>query len=298
MIILAFFLGCGEKTSKPFQNKVKIDRKTPSRVVAIVSGQSITRQDMWDHLVESSGDEIFQDLLLSRAIQHAFDQHHLPELTHEEINFERNVLLRTLQNNSASDLNLILAKRGYGKIRLQALCKRNAGLRKLVQQNINITDASVQRMFALLHGPKFPVQILVTSTLDQASQARRNIQDGESFATVAQRISIDPSSPMGGVVAPISPADPLWPTSVRELIQTLEVGDCSPPILIEDRWLLITVTDPPTVQTVHLADVREEMEQLSRLAMEQLEMDQLSKRLRANINPNIIDPTLKRASQR
>ncbi len=267
-------------------------------MVAIVSGQPISRQDMWVHLVESSGSEIFQELLLGLAIQHTISQEKLTEITQEEIDFERNVLLRTLQNNTASNLELLLAERGYGETRLHALCQRNAGLRKLIQQKINVTEASILRMFALIHGPKFPVQIIVTSTLDQASLALKKIRSGERFTTVAATMSIDPSAVRGGIVDPISPGDPLWPTSVRELIQKLDVGECSPPILIEDRWLLITVTDLPTLQVVTLPDVREEMQQLSRLAMEQLEMDQLSKRLRSTTKSNIIDPNIKRALQR
>ena len=90
---------------------------------------------MWVHLVESSGSEIFQELLLGLAIQHTISQEKLTEITQEEIDFERNVLLRTLQNNTASNLELLLAERGYGETRLHALCQRNAGLRKLVQQN-------------------------------------------------------------------------------------------------------------------------------------------------------------------
>jgi parvulin-like peptidyl-prolyl isomerase len=250
---------------------------------------------MWAALIEASGSEIFREILLSRAIQHALTQEQLPEITQEEIDYEKNVLVRTLQNNNASDLDLVLAQRGYGEKRLHTLCQRNAGLRKLVQPKIKVTDASVLRMFALIHGPKFPVQIIVTSTLEQASQARQKIRDGERFSTVAATLSIDPSAMRGGVVAPISPADPLWPTSIRELIQTLDIGTCSPPVLIEDRWVIITVIDHPITQTVDLSDVRDEMKKLSRLAMEQLEMDQLSKRLRTTMKSNIIDLELKRA---
>jgi parvulin-like peptidyl-prolyl isomerase len=296
-IVLTIFLGCGEKTTKQLQNEVRLDSKTPPRVIAIISGKPITQQDMWAYLVEASGSKIFQEILLSCAIQHALKQKQLPEITQEEIDYERNVLVRTLQNNNASDLELVLSKRGYGENRLHAICQRNAGLRKLVQPKINVTEASVYRMYSLIHGPKFPVQLIVTSTLEQASQARKKIQDGELFTTVAATMSIDPSAVRGGLVVPISPADPLWPNSIRELIQTLDIGVCSPPVLIEDRWVIITVTGQPSTQTVPLRDVRQEMQQLSRLAMEQLEMDRLSKRLRTTAKSNIIDPYMKRALQ-
>jgi len=296
-ILLTIILGCGEKTTKPVQNEVKLQKKTTSRVVGIISGKSITREDMWVQLVEACGAEIFQDIMLTNAIQQELDKKHVPKITNEEIEYERSILLRTLQSNERVDLELILADRGYGEQRLDALCRRNAGLRKLVQPKIEVTEASVNRMFALMHGPKYPIQILVTSTLAQAAEARDKIQSGERFTTVAASMSIDPSAIQGGVVAPISPADPLWPTSVREQIQTLDVGDCSPPMLIEDRWLLVTLTNPPTLQTVALLDVIEEMQQLSRLAMEQLEMDRLSKRFRSTTKSNIIDPVLKQALQ-
>ena len=85
------------------------------------------------------------------------------------------------------------------------------------------------------------------------------------------------------------------PTSIRELIQTLEIGVCSPPVLIENRWVMIKVLDHPITQTVDLSEVRKEMHKLSRLAMEQLEMDQLSNRLRDTKRSTIIDLDMKRA---
>ena len=295
--LLVIFLGCGEKATKPIHNEAGLGKRIQSRVVGIIAGQSITRQDMWVQLVEASGAEIYRDLLLSNAIEQKLEQEQMPKITDVEIDYEKNVLLRTLQRNQASDLELILTERGYGKQRLDALCRRNAGLRKLVQTKIKVTDASANRMFALIHGPKYPVQILVTSTLNKASIARGKLLSGERFSAVAATMSIDPSAIRGGNVAPISPADPLWPSSVREQIQTLQIGECSPPILIEDRWLLIAVTGQPTKQTVALADVQEEMQQLSRLAMEQLEMDRLSERLQSTAKSNIIDPDVKQALQ-
>ena len=150
-------------------------------------------------------------------------------------------------------------------------------------------------MYALIYGPQYPSQIIVTSTLEEASEAVQRIHNGELFSTLAATVSIDQSAIRGGTVAPISPADPLWPTSVRDLIQSLPIGKCSSPILINDRWLLIVVTEKPSQQTVKLSEVRDELQMLSKLAMEQLEIDKLSSLLRSKIRPTIIDLNVKKA---
>jgi parvulin-like peptidyl-prolyl isomerase len=296
--VLMIIVGCGEKATEPFQKRETIRKTAISPVVGIISGQAITRADMWAQLVEASGAEIFRDIALDQAIEKELQHAQLPVVTEQDLEFERNILLRTLENNDATNLELILSAKGYGEHRLTTLCKRTAGLRKLVQPKIKVTEASIKRMYALIYGPQYPSQIIVTSTLEEASEAIQRIHDGELFSTLAATVSIDQSAIRGGTVAPISPADPLWPTSVRDLIQSLPIGKCSSPILINDRWLLIVVTEKPSQQTVKLSEVRDELQMLSKLAMEQLEIDKLSSLLRSKIRSTIIDLNVKKAMKK
>lgn len=272
-------------------------RPSKSPVVAIVSGHAIHRQEMWPQLIEASGSEILLEISLGHAIEDALANAGLPRVTEEEVESEKTLLLRTLLEDDLGNLESILADRGFGENRLRELCQRTAGLRKLVQPNIVVTDDSINRMYSLIHGPKYPAKIIVTSTLEEASDAIQRITDGESFSAVAATISIDQSASRGGYINPISLADPLWPTGVREIIGSMRIGECSSPILIKDRWMIITKTGNPTSTTAKLPEVRQEMRTLSTLAMEQLEMERLSESLLSRISSTILDPHIQRAIQ-
>ncbi|MDP7008622.1 MAG: hypothetical protein QGI78_03525 [Phycisphaerales bacterium] len=271
---------------------------TPSRAVCIVSGQPVRLEEMWPFLVEAKGKEIFHEIALGYMIEDSLQRNGFPPVIPDEIAYEKQVLLNTTGDQSQRELEKMLDIRGYGKERFDSLCVRNAGLRKLIQQNVTITEDSIHRMFALIHGPRYPTRIIVTSTLEEATTATNKINEGIPFSTIAATHSIDQSSANGGVVEPISPVDPAWPSSVRERIQSLPIGQCSEPILIGDRWILVTVTSAPSKPTAILSDVEGKMELLSRLAIEQLEMEKLSNSLQENIRATIIDTTLKRTLNR
>ena len=289
------FGGCGPKAAQPPPMEATSVRPSKSPVVAIVSGHSINQQDMWPQLIEASGSEILQEIFLGHAIEDAVVIAGLPQVTDEDIDREKSLLLRTLLEDDPRNLESILAERGFGENRLRELCRRTAGLRKLVQPKIVVTDNSINRMFALIHGPKYPAKIIVTSTLEEASIAKQRIIDGESFSVVAATISIDQSATQGGFINPISLADPLWPTAVREVIGSMTIGECSAPILIKDRWMIVTITGSPAPASVNLSEVRQEMRTLSKLAMEQLEMERLSESLLSRFSTTILDPHIQRA---
>ena len=297
LVTLIPHLGCRSQVAQPPQMETRIIATSPSPVVAITSGYPVRQEEMWSQLLEASGSEIFQDISLSYAIEDALTRAGMDQISQVDVEYEKKLLNRTLSNNNMRYFENILADRGLGKNRLDALCKRTAGLRKLVQPNVVVTDASIDRMFALIHGPKYPTKIIVTPTLEQASNAITRIKEGESFSEVAATMSIDQSAMRGGIVDPISPADPLWPTAIRELIQNNPIGECSSPILIKDRWIIITVVDQPTATTVKREEVRQEIHQLSKLTLERLEMDKLTLALKAKIGFTLIDPLLKRAVQ-
>jgi len=294
LVLLLISTGCGPKVVQIDRQQAKSQKQT-SPVVGIVSGQPVHQRDMWRQLIEATGGEIFRDISLGIAIQDELARRGMEQVTQKEIEIEQMIMLRTLRSDDQKNIDQMLRNRGLGEERLGMLCKRMAGLRKLIREKVTVTEGSMKRMFALVHGQKYPAKIIVTSTLKEASEALKKIQAGELFSTVAATMSIDRSAIGGGEVPPISSADPLWPSSVRAVIQQLPVGDCSAPILIDDRWLLITVTGQPTTESVTFDQVEPEMQRLSRLAMEQLEIDRLTKTLFTNLRSTIIDKSLKRA---
>ncbi len=290
-------LGCANNEAQPPISSPKTHIQQPSPIVAIVGGKTLRREDLWPSLIESSGKEILQDIALGIAVDKALSKAGFPKVTEVEIKNEQSLIEQTFNNPRKEVFNEILAKKGLGEKRLNDLCRRSAGLRKLVQKNISVSDESIERMFAVIYGPKYPTKIIVTSTRTEASKAIDRINNGESFSEIAATMSIDQSAIRGGLVEAISLADPAWPSAIRELLPTLQVGDCSPPTLVGDRWVVVTMTAPPTTVDTKFKEVESEMRKLSRRAKERLAMEQLAIQLVRKNPSTVLDYDLKKISQ-
>ena len=169
-------------------------------------------------------------------------------------------------------------------------------MRKLVQDQIDIHEEAIQRMFAIVHGPKYPIRIIVVSTRADTTRVFTALQNGETFSDVAIQMSIDSSSINGGRVSPISCSDSIWPAPIRESISKLKIGENSPPIFIGDRWAIIKVTGEPSTYSKRFTDVENEMRNLATRAQERFLMENLARRLIEKSTVKIFDKNLQQIS--
>ncbi|MBC8309283.1 MAG: peptidylprolyl isomerase [Planctomycetes bacterium] len=287
-------LGC-QKQKQYTIAKTTTPKILKSPIVAIIDTTAIRQEDLWPSLIELGGQEILEDYILKIAI--------IAELKNEgvkilpkDIQIEEQNLSIVSSNLSENEFDNILKARGFGNYRKSQLLWRNAALRKLVQNQVDITSQAVQRMFSIVHGPAYPTRLIVISTLDEANDVLSDLKRGISFADLAIEKSIDSSASRGGRVNPISTSDPTWPSPIREAISTLELNTISDPIFIGDRWVILEVTDEPTSSNVVFDEVEPEMRRLAIFAQERFLMENLAKSYIQRTRVDIIDLDLQRTS--
>jgi hypothetical protein len=288
------FIGCSEQT-KISRQPAPIE--TPkSSIVAIVHTQAIRQDELWPALIELGGDEILQEHLLTIELESALTQQGLTVLP-SDLQVEENLLSTLTSDVSKASIDEILHNQGYGTMRKSKLLWRNAALRKLVQDKITLSDEAIQRMFSIVYGPKYPTQLIVVSTLEEANAVVERIHRGDHFSDVAFDVSIDPSASRGGHVNSISTADPIWPAPIREVVSKVEVGSVSNPIFIGDRWVVLTLYDSPTSSSVAFEEVEVEMRYLAKIVQERFFMENLAEALIQESDIRIIDRDLLRTSR-
>ena len=262
--------------------------------MAIIDTTAIRQEDLWPALVELGGQEVLDDYILKIALTGALKNQGLQVLP-IDIQAEDELLATLTPHLNEDAFDTMLRKKGYGNFRKAQLLWRNAALRKLIQNQVDITAQAVQRMFSIVHGPAFPTRLIVVSTLEEANEAKSRLNRGVPFSDVAIEVSIDSSASSGGRVNPISTADPAWPSPIREALSTLEVNAISNPIFIGDRWVVLEVTNEPTTSTVTFEDVESEMRRLATFAQERFLMENLATTLVQNSSVDIIDIDLKQS---
>lgn len=265
--------------------------------MAYVSGQAVAVGALEPALYEIAGGEALADLVLAQQIERTLGRAGL-EVGAQAINEERRLIARTLSDDPDTAARLLAElrdARGLGKHRFEAMLRRNAGLRLLIADDVAVTEAAVKQAYLLRHGPRYRVRLLVTADAAAAGELRGRAAAGESFADLASLHSVDPSAAQGGLLSPISPADPRYPQALRTALPKLEPGALGPVIAIDDRFAVLWLEDKIAADGKALADVREELARSVELRAQRLRMEQLARELLSEADVIVLDPALKRA---
>jgi parvulin-like peptidyl-prolyl isomerase len=279
------------------QSTQPTDRKSAEKAgqpLAYINGEAVTEPQLFTPLLEAAGGRVLSEIVLNRMVDRRLKQRGL-DLTPKQIEREKQLVQQSLasdENQSVLLLKQMRRRAGLGQQRFEAMLRRNAGLRELVQDEVQVTDLAIRQAYKRQYGPRYEGRILVVPTAQQARQFRSKIRDGASFATLAARHSTDASAAQGGLLSPISPADPSYPQVIRETLAKLEPGQVSEVIALEAGYALLTLERKIAGQSVKLADVRGELKTAVRRRAERLKMRSLAQSLLSQANVVVLDKTL------
>ncbi|MCC5831238.1 MAG: peptidyl-prolyl cis-trans isomerase [Phycisphaeraceae bacterium] len=222
-------------------------------------------------------------------------------LTEEDLNRERRRMSQVLSDDDDEATRLfaeLRQRRRLGPARLKVLLRTNAGLRKLVQSEVQISPAMIEREYELAYGRLYEARVLTVPTLAQARQVMQAIEEGRSFTDLVVEMSTDPSRAQGGLLSPINLADAGYPQVVRTELARLEPGRISAPIAVDQSFVLLRLEriieqDQPPLETVEEALVRQ-----ARLRIESRLMRELARTLLSQSDPTIFDPVLRESWNR
>lgn len=262
--------------------------------VAYLDGEAVRVADLRATLFESAGGQALSELLIDRAVARRMADRRL-KVTDADLDAERDRLAATLhadRDQAQRFINELRERRGLGPERFDRLLRRNAALRLLVQEEIVITDAALRQAYDIRHGPRRQVRIIVTNTVTDAQRLARQAAEGASFIDLAIAHSIDGSRAQGGLLDPISPADPTWPKGLREAITTLEPGQVSNPIALDRGFAIVQLQRVLPGSDAAFEQVLPELERMVRLDMEGQAIRRLIRTMVDEADLLILDPAL------
>ncbi|MHC4990187.1 MAG: peptidylprolyl isomerase [Planctomycetota bacterium] len=265
-----------------------------ARPAALVDGRGVTWGTLRPILAEIGGaqalDEHILDVKLAKETEDAGIT-----IGSAEIQQERRLMLDTLDadpNTSVRLLNELRARQGLGPRRFEALLRRNASLRALIRDEVEITPATIEHRYQLVYGPRRQARIIVHPTLFDAQRTVEDLGRGADFRDLAVERSTDASAARGGLLEPISRVDPAYPDALRRALWSLEVDQVSRPILIDSSYAVIRVERLVPASETTLEEARSRIEQATRMQEERRAMDQLALRLIRNVQVTIFDEAL------
>lgn len=280
------------------------DDSSAAGVAAIVDNRPVPWAELRPALAEAAGAEVLGEVILDRLLDAELAARNL-SVTREDIDAERRGLVEALTRDARADANdaerlieRLRRSRGLGDARFAAQLARTAGLRRLVAGTVTVTDEEVRAAHAMRHGPAFRTRVIVVPEEREAARLWSELNEvkdglGARFTEAAAARSRDPSSARGGLLGPISPADPTFPAVVRRAVATQPPGALGPVLAVDNGYAILLVEeriegDGAAFESVEAALRAELMRRRERLAM-----DELARRLLARANITVLDPGLR-----
>lgn len=265
-----------------------------ARPAALVNGRGVDWGELRPLLNEAAGATVLQEFILDRLVADDLASAGMV-IDADGIEAERELFLAALDHDPQKAVMLaqqLRERQGLGRKRFARLLRTNAGLRALVRGQVTVTDESVKRMHASVHGPKRQARLIVVSGLPDAEAVMRRLDAGESFSDVAVEVSTDGSAARGGLLEPISRVDPRYPEALRQALWTLEAGGVSNPVLLDSAYAILLLVKESAADGVMLDEARDQLRELVRLEQERILMDRKARQLAGTVSVIVIDDAL------
>lgn len=262
------------------------------RPAAVLDGQGIGWPEVAPLLAEAAGSGVLEELILERGLEQACRAESIV-IGQAELQAERDLLVSTLARAAqvpASEgerlVGEVRATRGLGERRFAGLLARNAMLRALVRKaagpaGIVVSGEDIDQAYQLRYGDRVRARMILVRSQERASEASKRIASGASFADVAAEFSADPSRLRGGLLDPISPADPSYPVAFRRALADTDVGMVSPPLMVmwdaQPGFAIIRVEERITGNGPDRVSVASELEAEVRSVRERAAMDRIAR---------------------
>ena len=267
----------GEGGSKNTAKTTKAEPQdtTDKNIVAIVNGQKVTRQELYELLVDTYGDDALDVLIRRTLIYQAAAKEGISAASSELnqklktlINGEIDGLMRTYRIKDKADLEKELIKIDSSiaqleeklskKMRKQAEVEVLA--EKVMTKTVTVTEEELKKVYDLEYGEKIEASQIVYNIRSDAEDALKKIKSGADFATMAKNDSIDRvSAAKGGKMQPFSPKD-----GIGIQVANLKVGEISDIIKTDYGYHIIQITGKKPASNKDFKAVRSELEKTVR----------------------------------
>lgn len=273
MIFSQTNIGAAPDTAK--SSKIEPQVITDTNIVAVVNGQKIAKQELYNLLIDTYGDDALDVLIRRTLICQAAEKEGI-KVTDKElekklktlIDNEINGLLRTYQIKDRADLEKELVKAGTSLANLEdkmsKRMRRQAEVEllaeRLMEKTITIADEDLKKAYDQQYGEKIEASQIVFRARREAEDTLKKLQAGADFATLAKNESADRiSAARGGKMQPFSPKD-----GMGAEVAHLKVGELSNIIKTDYGYHIIKITDRKPPSNKSFKSVREELEKIVR----------------------------------
>ncbi len=229
----------------------------PTDPIALVNGESITRQQLADECVARRGEEILETLVARRLIEQAL-RGQKKQVTAQEIDQEiENVAMQMAGIGREAWLRTLEKERGISPVQYaRDIIYPALALRKLAADRVQVSKEDLKSAFEAQYGDKLRCRIIMVDKLRTAQEIWEQLRKNPAgFEKMAQERSMDSGSrSLGGLLAepitrhayPQNVSDAAFPQLVdgdpedKDPAHKPKDGDITGPIQVaEATWIIL-----------------------------------------------------------
>ncbi len=233
-------------------------------VLVAVNGKTIRRDHLNDEMHRLYGRQVL-DSLVQRELRHQFLE------KHGAVASDRQVDERLRLEAQSPEFMPVLQKAGKSEAEYRESLARVLSEFNLISKGVTVTEAEMRRFYtenadprnvrALFHTPEVvTLAVIGTASRADADQARKALDAGGDWATLARRYSVDDSAQNGGVVAPFAVGRSLaaHAKGLDAVARRLQKGEQVGPVrLAGGLWWLVRCLDKQPALTRPYDEVKE-----------------------------------------
>jgi foldase protein PrsA len=234
-----------------------------NEVVAVVDGESISKDDLYDALVKQNGKQTLDSLITDRIIDKEAKKNKI-SISEKEIQEELDNLIvqnggQTLFDQTLKAYNLTLddVKKDIGK---------NMKLEKLLQKEVSVSEEEMKSYFqknkeSFNQQEQVQVRHILVDDEATAKEVKEKLDAGVDFAELAKKYSTDSGTKdAGGELGFISKGQMV--AEFEEAAFSLKVGQTSEPIKSDYGYHIINVKDKKEAKAANYEDAKAEIKEI------------------------------------
>ena len=273
-------------------------------VVARVDGRAIHREELLDVVLPGAGRSILDKLVDREMVRQRGGQRQV-EVGAGDIEAELQRVLDDMaprQGRAQQEalLAYMLRSRNMSRAEFAVIIETQAWLRKMVDQEVAVTEEMLKREYEDQHGRRVQVRRLSVGNVRTLDTVQRRLAEGGDFGVLVREFSEDQASlARDGLVGPFSRVDEDVDVEVREAAWALErVGQRSGVISHRDGQgrevlTLVELVQVAAADEVALAKVKGALAERVRRRTIAGRMNELQQELRGTMRVEILEPRLR-----
>ena len=238
-------------------------KKGNRETVALVNDEKITKDELYDYLVQANGKEALEALIVNKIIFLEAKGKNI-NITKENVQGEIDKMIESLGGEEA--FNMALQYSGISEDELRKNIETNLCLKNLLEPEVSITEEEQKKYFdenKEIFNQKEQVKArhILVETEKEALDIKKKLDAGENFEELAKEHSMDTSNKDQGGELGFFERGKMVP-EFEDTAFSLKVGEISSPVKTQFGYHIIELEDKKEAKEANYQNSKEDVKDM------------------------------------